>query len=116
MPAINAAVSEAPAVNLAKAGTSTQILVLSNRADLISGGDAQTEWGAVMATAGVLAGAASGYVLMRVARSTFEDMQTPSALPVAASVFVLLAAAVVASVLPAARAARVDVTEALRSE
>src|SRR6266850_1902160 len=39
-PAINAAVSEAPAVNLAKAGTSTQILVLSNRADLISGGDA----------------------------------------------------------------------------
>jgi len=34
-PAINAAVSEAPAVNLAKAGTSTQILVLSNRADLI---------------------------------------------------------------------------------
>ncbi len=72
--------------------------------------------GAVMATAGVLAGAASGYVLMRVARSTFEDMQTPSALPVAGSVFVLLAAAVVASVLPAARAARVDVTEALRSE
>jgi putative ABC transport system permease protein len=72
--------------------------------------------GAVMATAGVLAGAACGYVLMRVARSSFEDMQTPSALPVAGSVFVLLAAAVVASVLPAARAARVDVTEALRSE
>jgi predicted permease len=72
--------------------------------------------GTVMATVGVLAGAASGYVLMRLARSTFEDMQTPSALPVAGSVFVLLAAAVVASVLPAARAARIDVTEALRSE
>jgi putative ABC transport system permease protein len=43
-------------------------------------------------------------------------MQTPSALPVAGSVCVLLAAAIVASVLPAARAARVDVTEALRSE
>jgi predicted permease len=72
--------------------------------------------GAVIAAAGVAAGAACGYVLVRLARSTFEDMQTPSALPVAGSVFVLLAAAVVASVLPAARAARVDVTEALRSE
>jgi predicted permease len=72
--------------------------------------------GAVMAAAGVLAGAGCGYVVMRVARSTFEDMQTPSALPVAGSVFVLLAAAVFASVLPAARAARIDVTEALRSE
>jgi len=35
---------------------------------------------------------------------------------VVASAVVLLAAAVVASVLPAARAARVDVMEALRSE
>jgi predicted permease len=72
--------------------------------------------GAVMAAAGVLAGAATGYVLMRVARSTFEDVQTPSALPIIGSVIILLAAAVVASVLPAARAAQVDVTEALRSD
>ncbi len=72
--------------------------------------------GALMAAAGVLTGAACGYVLMRLARSSFEEMQNPSALPVAGAVFVLLAAAVVASVLPAARAARVDVTEALRSE
>jgi ABC-type antimicrobial peptide transport system permease subunit len=35
---------------------------------------------------------------------------------VVASAAVLLAAAVVASVLPAARAARVDITQALRSE
>ena len=40
----------------------------------------------------------------------------PGSLPVVVSVVVLLAAAVVASVLPAARAAQVDVTEALRSE
>jgi len=72
--------------------------------------------GALMAAAGVLTGAACGYVLMRLARSSFEEMQNPSALPVAGAVFVLLAAAVVASVLPAARAARVDVTEALRSD
>jgi putative ABC transport system permease protein len=37
-------------------------------------------------------------------------------LPVVLSAFVLLAAAVVASMLPAARAARIDVIEALRSE
>jgi putative ABC transport system permease protein len=72
--------------------------------------------GAVMATAGVVAGAACGYVLVRLARGSFEDVQMPGSLPVVASVVVLLTAAVVASVLPAARAARVDVTEALRSE
>jgi putative ABC transport system permease protein len=43
-------------------------------------------------------------------------MRMPGAVPVVASALVLLAAAVVASVLPAARAARVDVMEALRSE
>jgi ABC-type antimicrobial peptide transport system permease subunit len=36
--------------------------------------------------------------------------------PVVASAIVLLAAAVIASVLPAARAARVDVLQALRSD
>jgi ABC-type lipoprotein release transport system permease subunit len=37
-------------------------------------------------------------------------------MPVAGSAVVLLIAAVAASVLPAARAARVDVVQALRSE
>ena len=40
----------------------------------------------------------------------------PDAVAVAGSAIVLLAAAVVASALPAARAARVDVMQALRSE
>jgi len=43
-------------------------------------------------------------------------MKMPGALPVVASAFVLLAVAVIASMLPAARAARVDVIQALRSE
>jgi ABC-type antimicrobial peptide transport system permease subunit len=43
-------------------------------------------------------------------------MQMPSTLPVVASALVLLAAAVVASALPAARAARIDVMQALRSD
>jgi predicted permease len=72
--------------------------------------------GAVMAAAGVVAGALSGYALARLAGSYFIDMQMPSAAPVVASALVLLAAAVVASALPAARAARINVTEALRSD
>jgi ABC-type antimicrobial peptide transport system permease subunit len=40
----------------------------------------------------------------------------PSVLPVLVSALVLLAAAVIASAVPAARAARVDVIQALRSE
>jgi len=72
--------------------------------------------GAVMAAAGVVAGAVSGYALARLAGSYFLDMQMPSAAPVVASAVVLLAAAVVASALPAARAARINVIEALRSD
>src|SRR5467141_342089 len=72
--------------------------------------------GAVMAAAGVLAGAAFGFVAARLARSYFLDVKMPGVLPVILSAFVLLTAAVVASWLPAARAARVDVIQALRSE
>jgi putative ABC transport system permease protein len=72
--------------------------------------------GAVMAAAGVAAGAVSGYALARLAGSYFLDVKMPSTAPVVASALVLLAAAVVASALPAARAARINVIEALRSE
>jgi putative ABC transport system permease protein len=72
--------------------------------------------GAVMAAAGVVAGAACGYALARLAGSYFQDVQMPGVMPVVGSAVVLLAAAVVASVLPAARAARIDVMQALRSD
>jgi putative ABC transport system permease protein len=72
--------------------------------------------GVVMAAVGVVAGAAFGLVVARVAGSYFGDLKMPGALPVIVSAFVLLGAAVVASMLPAARAARVDVIQALRSE
>jgi putative ABC transport system permease protein len=72
--------------------------------------------GAVMAAVGVVAGAAFGLLVARVAGSYFGDLKMPGALPVIVSAFVLLGAAVVASMLPAARAARVDVMQALRSE
>jgi putative ABC transport system permease protein len=72
--------------------------------------------GAVMAGAGVIAGAAVGFVLAHLAGRFFQEVKMPGLLPVAIAAFVLMAVAVVASVLPAARAARVDVMQALRSE
>jgi hypothetical protein len=71
--------------------------------------------GAVMATAGVVAGGACGFALAQLAGSYFEAVRMPGAAVVVGSAMVLLAAAVIASVLPAARAARVDVIQALRS-
>jgi predicted permease len=72
--------------------------------------------GTVIAAAGVFAGAAFGFVLERLAGRYFLDIKMPGAFPVFVSAFVLMAVAVIASVLPAARAARVDALQALRSE
>ncbi len=72
--------------------------------------------GAVMAAQGVLVGVAGGYVLARLAGSWLELVRLPGLLPVVGSAAVLLIAAMVASLVPAARAARVDVVQALRSE
>ena len=69
-----------------------------------------------MAAVGIAAGAAFGFVLARVAQSYLGDVTMPGVLPVAASALVLMTVAVVASMLPAARAASVDVIRALRSE
>jgi hypothetical protein len=72
--------------------------------------------GAVMAAAGVVAGVLGGFALAQLAGSYFEVVRMPGAVVVVGSAVVLLAAAVIASVLPAARAARVDVITALRSD
>jgi putative ABC transport system permease protein len=72
--------------------------------------------GVWIAVFGIVAGAACGYALARLSSSYFPDLRMPGVLPVAGSALVLLMAAVVASVLPAARAARVDVMQALHSD
>jgi putative ABC transport system permease protein len=72
--------------------------------------------GAVMAGAGVIAGAAVGFMLARLASRFFGEIKMPGLLPAFIAAFVLMAVAVIASLLPAARAARVDVMQALRSE
>jgi predicted permease len=72
--------------------------------------------GASMAIAGLAVGVACGFGLAQLAGSFLADLKTPGVLPVASSALVLLLAAVIASVVPAARAARIDVIQALRTE
>lgn len=72
--------------------------------------------GTWIAGVGIAAGAAGGYVLASLAGSYVPGMRMPGAISVAGTVAVLLAAALVASLAPAARAARVDIVQALRAE
>ena len=72
--------------------------------------------GVQIAGVGIAVGAAGGFAVARVAASYVENVQLPGALPVVGSAAVLIVAAVVASLMPAARASRVDVLQALRSE
>lgn len=72
--------------------------------------------GAAMAIGGLAVGFACGYGLAQLAGGFLGDLKMPGVLPVAGSALVLLLAAVTASVIPAARAARVDVMQALRAE
>jgi putative ABC transport system permease protein len=72
--------------------------------------------GVRIAALGIAAGAAGGYALARVAERLFGNVQLPGAVPVIGAAAVLFGAAIVASLMPAARASRVDVLQALRSE
>ena len=72
--------------------------------------------GVRIAAFGIAAGAAGGYALARVAASVFGTLPLPGALSVIGAAIVLIGAAAVASLMPATRASRVDVIQALRSE
>jgi predicted permease len=72
--------------------------------------------GLVIASVGVVAGVIVGFALERTIGKYIGIVQLPGVLPLIASAAVILAAAVVASALPAARAARVDPSVALRAE
>ena len=72
--------------------------------------------GAVIAGAGVVAGVIGGFALARIAGSYIPDVRLPGALPIVAAALVLVAAAIIASLMPAARASRVDVIQALRAD
>ena len=72
--------------------------------------------GAVIASAGIAAGVVGGIALARVVGVFVQDVAIPGILPLAGAAAILVAAAVLASLMPAARASRVDVMQALRSE
>jgi len=72
--------------------------------------------GAVIGVSGIVAGAIGGIALARVVGSYVAEIQIPGIVPIAGAAAVLVAAAIFASLMPAARASRVDVLNALRSE
>jgi putative ABC transport system permease protein len=72
--------------------------------------------GLKIASGGVFTGLLVGLILARLVSKYTAEVQAPGVAPLVASAAVILAAAVIASALPAARAARVNAAEALRSE
>ena len=72
--------------------------------------------GAVIAAAGIVTGIAGGFVLARLVGGYIQDVRLPGVLPLFGAAMLLVAAAILASLIPAARASRVDVTQALRSD
>ncbi|MEZ5293229.1 MAG: ADOP family duplicated permease [Vicinamibacterales bacterium] len=72
--------------------------------------------GAVIAAGGIVLGIVGGLLLTRVAGSFIGEVRTPGIWATIGAAIVLALAAVAASFIPAARAARVDVAQALRTE
>ena len=72
--------------------------------------------GATIVSFGIIAGTVFGYAFAGVASSYFGPLQLPDLSTLLGAAALLIVAAVGASMLPAARAARVDILQALRSE
>ena len=72
--------------------------------------------GAVIACAGVATGIVGGLALARLVGAFLSEVPLPGVGPLIGAAGLLVAAAVLASLMPAARASRVDVMQALRSE
>jgi putative ABC transport system permease protein len=72
--------------------------------------------GAVIGVTGIVAGAIGGIALARVVSSYVTEIEIPGPVPIISAAAVLVAAAILASLMPAARASRVDVISALRAE
>ena len=72
--------------------------------------------GAAIAMGGLVLGCGGGYWLAQLSRSVIGQIKMPGVVPVTAAAVVLFVAAVTASAIPALRAARIDVVQALRSE
>jgi ABC-type antimicrobial peptide transport system permease subunit len=72
--------------------------------------------GATIAAIGIAAGIGGGFVLARAVGSYISDVSLPGVVPTLGAALLLVVAALLASLMPAARASRVDVINALRPE
>jgi ABC-type antimicrobial peptide transport system permease subunit len=72
--------------------------------------------GALIALGGIVTGVLGGLLLTRVVSSYITEVSIPGTLTIVGAAAVLITAAIVASLMPAARASRVDVMQALRSD
>ena len=72
--------------------------------------------GVVMGALGVVAGIALGLIAWRLAGGIFPQVRLPGVMPIAGASIVLIVSAIGASLMPAARASRTDVLQALRSD
>jgi ABC-type antimicrobial peptide transport system permease subunit len=72
--------------------------------------------GIVIVTIGIIAGAGFGYAFAAIAANYFSGLQMPGVGSLLGAAGVLIGAAIAASLMPAARASRVDILQALRSE
>jgi len=72
--------------------------------------------GALIGVIGIVAGAVSGIALAKIVSSYIVEIEIPGVVPILASASVLVVAAVLASLMPGARASRVDVITALRAD
>jgi putative ABC transport system permease protein len=72
--------------------------------------------GAVIGVSGIVAGTIGGVALAKIVSSFITAIEMPGAVPIAGAAAVLVASAVLASLMPAARASRVDVISALRAD
>ena len=72
--------------------------------------------GLFIVSVGMVAGAVGGYGVWRLVASSVSSVPLPGVVTIAGAAAALGAAAVLASLMPASRASRVDVLQALRSE
>ena len=72
--------------------------------------------GIVIASLGVVSGGLGGYAFARLIGSYVMPVQLPGSIPIVGAAAVLIGAATIASYIPALRASRVDVIQALRTE
>ncbi|HMF00276.1 MAG TPA: FtsX-like permease family protein, partial [Terriglobia bacterium] len=72
--------------------------------------------GVTIAAIGIAAGGLVGWALSRLAGNYVSALQLPELLPLIGSAAVIVASAILASLVPAVRAARINTVQALRSE